>query len=155
MARNSITVRATPDAIFDLLSDARGYGHWVVGSKEIRDADAAFPAVGSRFHHRVGVGPFTWADHTEVLACERPRRLELQAKVRPFGTAHVTLELVAMPDETTKVTLVEDAGDALSAVLFVPLTHLLVRGRNAESLRRLQAMAEGRGPTMDEAARGD
>lgn len=155
MARNEIIVRARPDAIFDLLSDPRGYGHWVVGSKEIRDADAAFPAVGSRFHHRVGVGPFTWADHTEVMVCERPRRLELRAKVRPFGTAFVTLELVAMPDATTKVTIIEDAGDLFTKLFFLPLTHLLIRGRNVESLRRLQAMAEGQGPTLEQAARGD
>ncbi|MBA2350052.1 MAG: SRPBCC family protein [Solirubrobacterales bacterium] len=155
MARNERTIRARPDEIFDLLSDARGYGHWVVGSKEIRDVDAGFPGVGTRFHHRVGVGPFTWADHTEVLACERPRRLRLRAKVRPFGTALVTIELFAMPDGTTKATLVEDGGDPLSKLLFLPLTHLLVRGRNVESLRRLQAMAEGRGPTMEQAARGE
>lgn len=155
MARNEITVRATPDELFDVLSDGRSYGHWVVGSKEIREVDAGFPAVGSRFHHRVGVGPFTWADHTEVLACERPRRLELRAKARPFGTARVTIELVAMPDGTTKVTLVEDAGDPFTKLLFLPLTHLLIRGRNVKSLRRLKEMAEGRGPTMAQAARGD
>ena len=153
MARNETTIRATPDEIFDVLSDGRSYGHWVVGSKEIRDVDAGFPAVGSRFHHRVGIGPLSMPDHTEVLACERPRRLELKAKARPLGTAHVTLELLALPDGTTKVTLVEDAGDPLSRLIFLPFTHLLVRGRNVESLRRLKAMVEGRGPTMEEAAR--
>lgn len=155
MARNDTIIRATPDQIFDVLSDGRSYGHWVVGSNEIRDVDAAFPAVGSRFHHRVGFGPLTRADHTEVLACDRPRRLQLKAKARPFGTALVTIELVAMPDGTTKATIVEDAGDPLSKLLFLPLTHLLVRGRNVESLRRLSAMAEGRGPTMEQAARGE
>ncbi len=154
MARNETTIRATPEQIFDVLADGRSYGYWVVGSKEIRDVDAGFPAVGSRFHHRVGVGPLTWADHTEIVACDRPRRLELKAKARPFGTAHVTLELVALPDGTTKVTMIEDAGDPLSKLLFLPLTHLLVRGRNVESLRRLSEMAEGRGPTMEQAAAG-
>ncbi len=155
MAGNETTIRATPDEIFDVLSDGRSYGHWVVGSHEIRDIDAAFPAVGSRFHHRVGVRPFTWADHTEVLVCERPRRLELTAKVRPFGTAHITLELLALPDGTTKLSIVENAGDMLSKLLFNPLTHVLVQRRNVESLRRLSAMAEGRGPTMEQAARGE
>lgn len=153
MARNETTVRATPEQIFDVLADGRSYGHWVVGSREIRDVEAAFPAAGSCFHHRVGVGPVTWTDHTEVLEYQRPRRMRLRAKVRPLGTAHVTVELVAMPDGTTRVTLVEGAGDSLSRVLFHPLTHLLVRGRNKESLRRLKEMAEGRGPTMAEAAR--
>ncbi len=68
---------------------------------------------------------------------------------------HVIIELVGLPDGTTKVTLIEDAGDRLTALLILPLTHLPVRGRNVESLRRLQAMAEGRGPTLEQAARGD
>lgn len=153
MARNEQIVRATPEEVFAVLADGRGYGHWVVGSSEIRAVDAGFPGVGSRFHHKVGVGPFKVADHTEVLECDPPRRLKLRARARPFGTAFVTLELRAMPDDTTRVVLVEDAADPLTRLLFNPLTHLFVRRRNVESLRRLQELAEGTGPTMDAAGR--
>jgi hypothetical protein len=38
----------------------------------------------------------------------------------------------------------EDPGDPLTAFVFNPLTHLLVRGRNEESLRRLAELAERR-----------
>lgn len=48
--------------------------------------------------------------------------------------------------------MTEDAADRLTALVFNPLTHLLVRGRNVESLRRLRDLVEGRGPSMTEAA---
>ena len=38
--------------------------------------------------------------------------------------------------------MVEDPADPLTTFVFNPLTHLLVRGRNAESLRRLKELAE-------------
>jgi hypothetical protein len=42
------------------------------------------------------------------------------------------------------VTLREDPGDPVTAFIFNPLTHLLVRGRNTESLERLKKLAEER-----------
>jgi uncharacterized protein YndB with AHSA1/START domain len=152
VARNTISVAVGPDRVWAVLADARSYGHWVVGSSEIRDADVAFPAPGSRFHHRVGWGPFKVADHTEVLAAEAGRHLRLKAKARPLGTAIVDVTL--RPDgHGCEVTMVEDAGDRASRLAFNPLGQLLVRVRNAASLRRLKAMAEGRGPHPEEAAR--
>ena len=72
-----------------------------------------------------------------------PRRLRLRAKARPLGVAHVVLELEPHPGGT-RVTMIEDAGNRLTRLFFNPLTHLLVRGRNFESLRRLRDIAETR-----------
>ena len=151
MARNETVISATPDTVFDVLADGRSYGHWVVGSSEIREVEDGFPAIGTAFHHKVGWGPLKVADETRVEACERPHRLKLRAKARPFGTAIVELELFSHP-QGTRVVMTEDAGDRLTALVFNPLTHLLLRGRNVESLRRLAALAEGRGPSMADAA---
>src|ERR1700753_3944076 len=93
MARNETRIAAPPDRVFATLSDPRNYGDWVVGSRRIRDADASFPAVGSRFHHQVGVPPLVLNDHTEVLENHAPGRLVLLAKTRPFATARVELRL--------------------------------------------------------------
>lgn len=151
MARNEILIDATPDEVFSVLADARYYGYWVVGSSEIRDADDNWPQVGTRFHHKVGVGPLKVADHTVVEEVHRPHLLKLRAKARPLGTAMVTMEM--HPDARgTRVVMIEDAADRLTALVFNPLTHLLVRGRNVESLRRLKEIAEGDGPTPEEAA---
>ncbi|UJA21370.1 SRPBCC family protein [Thermoleophilia bacterium SCSIO 60948] len=140
MARNSIDIPVPPGRVFEVLSDPRSYGEWVVGSSQIRDADPNWPAVGSRFHHKVGWGPIKVSDHTEVLDADPPRMLRLRAKARPLGTALVTLG-IAETGGGSRVTMIEDPGDRLSALIFSPLTHLLVRGRNVESLRRLRDIA--------------
>jgi uncharacterized protein YndB with AHSA1/START domain len=143
MARNRTLMQAPPDTVFDVLCDADNYPRWVVGASAIRDVDTDWPAAGTAFHHRLGVGPLTVADETRVVEIERPHRLVLHAKARPAGSARVTLELEPAPSGT-RVTLVEDPGDLLTRLAFTPLTHLLVRVRNAESLRRLKRLAEQR-----------
>jgi uncharacterized protein YndB with AHSA1/START domain len=140
MARNERLIPASPERVFAVLADPDSYGHWVVGSDTIRDADDNWPAVGSRFHHRVGFGPLKVNDHTEVLESDPPNRLQLKAKARPLGTARVTM-ILERRSGGTLVTMVEDAGDPLTRLVFNPLTHLLVRGRNKESLRRLEELA--------------
>lgn len=143
MAVTERFIAASPRQVFEVLSDPDSYGYWVVGSKEIRDADPDWPAPGSRFHHTVGFGPFTVADHTESREADAPRRLEMRAKARPLGKATVSLELDP-EGNGTRVRMREEPGDSLSALVFNPLTHLLVRGRNEESLRRLAELAERR-----------
>jgi uncharacterized protein YndB with AHSA1/START domain len=144
VAINEIHIDAPPERVFAVLADWRSYGDWVVGSRQIRGADPGFPAVGTRFHHQVGVGPLHLNDHTKVLEVDQPRKLILRAKARPlFGTAIVELQL--HPDDGgTKVVMREDPGDAMTAFIFQPITHLLVRGRNVESLQRLKGLAEDR-----------
>ena len=144
MARNSAYIDTSPDRVFDVLSDADSYAYWVVGSKAIRKVDGPFPAPGSRFHHKVGVGPLEIRDHTEVIESERPNRLVLHAKARPLGTAHVELTLEPSGNGT-RITMVEDGGDPLTRLVFLnPLTQLATRVRNVESLRRLKELAERR-----------
>jgi uncharacterized protein YndB with AHSA1/START domain len=141
VARNQRFIAASPERVFAVLADAGSYAEWVVGSKEIRDVDAGFPAPGSRFHHSVGVGPVVLRDHTEVLEADPPRRLKLEARGRPLGSATVTLEL-APQSAGTRVTMVEEPSGRTAPLRFVPLVHLFARLRNAESLRRLKALAE-------------
>ncbi len=143
MALNETFIEAPPERVFAVLADYRAYGEWVVGSRLMRGADPDFPAPGSRFYHQVGVGPLHLNDHTRVEEVEPPRRLVLRAKARPLGTAIVDMRLEPV-DGGTKVVMREDPGDPLTALIFMPLTHLLVRGRNVESLRRLKELAEHR-----------
>jgi uncharacterized protein YndB with AHSA1/START domain len=142
---NQRLIPASPERVFAVLAEPGTYAYWVVGSDVIRDADAGWPAVGTRFHHRVGWGPLKVNDHTEVIASDPPHRLELHAKARPLGTAHVVLELERRGGGTL-VTMVEEAGDRFTRLVFFGLTHLLVRGRNKESLRRLEELALERAP---------
>jgi uncharacterized protein YndB with AHSA1/START domain len=143
MAVNEIHIDAPPERVFAVLADWRSYGDWVVGSRFMRGADPGFPAAGTRFHHQVGIGPLHLNDHTKVLEVDQPRKLVLRAKARPLGTAIVDLTMEA-EGSGTHVTLREDPGDPVTAFVFNPLTHLLVRGRNTESLQRLKRLAEER-----------
>jgi uncharacterized protein YndB with AHSA1/START domain len=140
VATNERFMPVPPQAVWDALADPDGYGYWVVGSKEIRDADPDWPAAGSRFHHTIGVGPLTLSDHTEALESEPPERLKLRAKGRPLGTATVTLEMIR-DDEGTVVRMTENPAGLTSVLALNPLVHVLTKVRNAESLMRLEELA--------------
>jgi hypothetical protein len=57
MARNEHLIRASAEAVFDVLADPRSCAYCVIGSREIRAADDSWPEPGSRFKHTVNAGP--------------------------------------------------------------------------------------------------
>ena len=64
----------------------------------------------------------------------------MRAKARPLGTAQVTLTMTPQ-DGGTRVRMTENP-DGLTAWLSLnPLVQLLLKGRNAESLMRLEELA--------------
>jgi uncharacterized protein YndB with AHSA1/START domain len=128
------------ETVWDVLADAQTYEYWVVGSKRIRDVEDGWPEPGSRFHHTVGFGPFTVDDHTVSLEADRPRLLTIRAKARPFGTARVTFEL-RPSDGGTAVRMRENPDSVFSVLAVNPLVQALLKGRNAESLQRLEELA--------------
>ncbi len=83
MATNRKLIDAPPERVFEVLSDPDSYGFWVVGSSDIRDADAGCPAPGSRFHHTQGVLGVGIKDSMRVLECDGARR------ARPLLPRHV------------------------------------------------------------------
>jgi uncharacterized protein YndB with AHSA1/START domain len=141
VARNQIFIRRTPAKVFDVLADPDSYGHWVVGSREIRTADPDWPEPGSAFGHSVGLPPLVLKDETRVVRSRRPEMLELRAKARPLPSARVTMHLERRRSGTL-VTMVEDPANWVLNLLAGPLGHAAIRVRNAESLRRLKALAE-------------
>jgi carbon monoxide dehydrogenase subunit G len=143
MARNTIHVDAPKEAVFAVLADAHAYERFVVGCKKIRAVDEGWPAPETAFHHRVGVGPVTTADYTQVIVVDPPDRLVLRARARPFGTAKVTFQLQSEGEGTHVVIAEEPMGDWIKRIwnpVLDGLTHL----RNTETLRRLKNVAEER-----------
>ncbi len=115
----------------------------MVGAAGLRDCDEDFPAVGSRFHHKVGSWPIGLNDHTEVLEHEPTRRIVLKAKARPLGTATIAIDL-AESAGGTELTMEETPGDRLTALVAGnPLADTALRIRNAEALARLKRLVEG------------
>lgn len=143
MARNRVHIDATPEEVFAILSDPYRYPEWVVGAAGVRDHDEEFPAVGSRFHHKVGSWPVGLKDHTEVVEVDPPNRLVLKAKARPLGTATIELDLQESAGGT-ELRMQEVAGDRLTAaVVGNPVADTALRVRNAEALSRLKRLGEG------------
>lgn len=143
MSHNTIVVQAPAERVFAVLSDARTYEDWVVGSETILDVDAGFPAAGTRFRHRTGGGPTKVRDYTEVVDVNPPYRIELLARARPlFGSAHVTLLVEPRGAGSAFVTMIEGPATLPSRLVLNPVTNPLVHLRNAESLRRLRRLCE-------------
>jgi uncharacterized protein YndB with AHSA1/START domain len=142
MARNTILVDAPPNAVFDVLADPRTYALWVVGSREVRAADAAWPAPGSSFDHTVGMPLLNNQDATTVLASQPGQLRQMRARARPLPTARVTLELESA-EGGTRVVMTEEPMRRRLSKLMGPLGHLMIWLRNIVSLRRLKRLAEG------------
>ena len=140
MARTETTIPAPIERVFAVLADPYRYHEWVVGAKEIRDADAGWPAAGSVFHHAVGVGPLTLKDNTQCLEVQAPTHIVLEARARPLGRAKVDIHLDTV-EGGTRVIMDEVATSPPLVKLLNPVLDPLVHLRNVESLRRLTAAA--------------
>lgn len=135
MARNQTVVHAPIEQVFAVLADPYRYHEWVVGAKEIRGVDGAWPEPGSVFHHSIGVGPVTLKDNTECLEVDAPHRIVLEARGRPLGRARIEMRLDPCPEGTT-VTMDEIVVSPPAMKLLSPLLDPLIRARNTEGLRR-------------------
>jgi uncharacterized protein YndB with AHSA1/START domain len=143
VSTTSRPIAATPEQVWEVLSDGWLYPLFVVGAARMRDVDESWPAVGSRLHHSVGSWPLLIDDTTEVLEVEEGRRLLLLARGWPAGQAHVDISLVPSGD-TTVVTMTEDATAGPGLLVPKPLRDAQLHLRNVEALRRLAFVVEGR-----------
>ncbi len=144
MARSERVMPVPPEVVWDTLADPAGYAEWVVGSKHVRDADAAWPAPGTRFHHTVGFGLIELRDDTRSLAAERPRLLRMRARARPVGAAIVTLTMTPV-GAGTRVEMDERPRGLLARLLAGnPIADCLLARRNDRALGRLERLAQRR-----------
>lgn len=141
MAFTSRQIDASAAAIFAVLVDPESYPEWLVGADRIRKVDPDWPAVGSMFHHVVGVGPLKIADTTEVLDIEDGRMLRLKVRARPFISAVATLRVVG-DSRCSVVTFEEEPAPRTIGNLVRPVLDPTVHMRNHRSLRRLATVVE-------------
>ena len=139
MASASREFAASPHRLFELLIDPRTYPRWLAGAADIRSVDDDWPAVGSRFHHRVGFGPLKIADHTEVLEVQPDRLLRLAVRARPLVAATATFSLVGDGDRCV-VTFEEEPAPRLIGNAVRPLLDPMTHVRNHHSLTRLDEL---------------
>ncbi|EGD43792.1 SRPBCC family protein [Nocardioides sp. WG-D5] len=143
MSRNHRLVHASPEHVWEVLSDGWLYPLWVVGASRLRDADKDWPNVGSQLHHSVGVWPLLLDDSTEVLECDPGSRLLLRARGWPIGAAHVEIT-VEPAGEDTEIAIREQAVAGPGALVPRLVQDPLLTWRNVEALRRLAFIVERR-----------
>jgi uncharacterized protein YndB with AHSA1/START domain len=137
MSRNSISVSAPPEAVFDVLDDAYAYPRWVVGARRVRRVDPSWPEVGSKFHHAIGTAAGELHDSSKILERVRPDRIVLEVRFRPTGVANVEIDVTRDGDKSI-VTLGESpTGGAISHLPRL-ITDPLLFVRNALALHRLR-----------------
>jgi hypothetical protein len=144
MARNEIVVGVAPDKMFTLLLDPYAYPKWVVGTRRVREVDRDWPSMGARFHHTVGVGPFSTRDSTRMLTSRPPFDLDLEARFRPLGVACVSVRVSDAGTGRCRIVLTEDPIAGLAKGLRGRAWDAVVHARNALSLWRLRRLAESR-----------
>lgn len=137
--------QATPSEVFAVLADAISYPKWLIGASEIRRADPTWPAVGSKFHHVVGVKPFVLADSTEVLAVETDERLKLHVRARPFISAVVTFTITG-GSAGTVLCMQDEPNLRIIGNMVRPVFDPVIHFRNHRSLRRLEKLLADRYP---------
>jgi hypothetical protein len=130
-----------PEGVWEVLAEPRSYAVWVPGTHKVGDVEGTWPERGAMFRHTQGLPPLALSDTTTVLAADPPRRLELEARVRPFLVVRVVVNVAAEPGGC-EVTIDEIP---VGGVLELPLRLLpsgpFVRLRNLELLRRLRSLA--------------
>ena len=129
-------------AVFDVLRDGKSYGDWVVGTRTIRAVDPGWPKEGTKLHYTVGYGPVRKDDETVSQSYAPDRRLELEARAWPAGTARIVLTAEER-DGGVLVSIDEAPHRGPAKLLHNPLLDLAVKARNVETLRRLERQAAG------------
>src|SRR6476646_8608236 len=141
MAQVERWVDVTPTRVFEVLSDGWLYPLWVVGTTHMRAVEPSWPKVGSLLHHAVGAWPAMLRDESEVLVCEPDRRLVLEARGRPLGTARVELRLT--PERGgTRIVLAEEPSSGPGKWAHNPVLEWVLTQRLTESIGRLAALVE-------------
>lgn len=143
MAENVRMMNATPDKVWEILSDGWLYPVWVVGASRMREVDDTWPTAGSRLHHSVGIWPAILDDDTEVIESVPNTSLTLRARAWPVGTAEVIISLRPVGGDT-EVQIVEDAVSGPGRLVPQAVRGPGIKWRNSETLRRLAFLAERR-----------
>jgi uncharacterized protein YndB with AHSA1/START domain len=140
---NTVHIDASRHDVFAVLADGWRYSNWVVGTSHMFAVHSDWPAAHSKLFHAAGAWPLVIRDETEVMSVEPERRLEMHARGRPFGEAHIVIELED-EDGGCRLTMHEEPLSGPGKLGKNPLGEAVLHRRNTESLLRLKALCERR-----------
>lgn len=141
MASNERIIGAPIDSVWAALINPHTYPEWLLGADKILDLDDHWPAVGARFHHRVGFGPIKIDDTTSIIAINPPSQLVLEVRATPLVKAVVTFSLQPQ-GSMTKVQLIEEPAHRIIGNLVRPVMDPMTHMRNKASLSDFAHMLE-------------
>ena len=139
------TIEAPAEHVYDVLADGWSYAAWVVGASRVRDVDETWPDEGSQIHHSIGAWPVLVNDRTTVVRSVQHESVELDVAVLRLGRGRVTLTIEPAGAGRCTVEMREHMYEGLMSKVPDPVLDPLLEHRNVETLRRLAAIAEGRG----------
>lgn len=136
MALNHVKTPCSPDEVFEHLLDPHEYPEWLLGASRVRTVEDDWPSLGSAFHHTIGWGPFGVKDRSEIVAIDRPRRLELHVRATPLVRGHVTFT-VDPCDGGSLLSIEEEPAARVVGNLVRPALDPVTHLRNHRSLQKL------------------
>jgi uncharacterized protein YndB with AHSA1/START domain len=141
VSENERLVRAGVKDVFAVLTDGWSYAGWVVGASRVRAVDVGWPEPGRSIHHSVGSWPFLIDDKTTALEYEPLSRLRIRVRAWPAGEGEVEFQATETAGGC-RLVMLERATSGVVALVPAPATDVILRARNAETLRRLALLAE-------------
>jgi len=143
MATNSRTMTGlSPAREFDVLRAGHSYARRVVGTRAIRSVDAGWPTVGSAaLHGRLRTAAQGRTDRVDAV--EPDSRLSMQPQAWPAGSVAIVIS-VAPAGAGCTVTIDEHPDRRFAKLVQNPVTDLMIKVRNIETLRRLERDARSR-----------
>jgi hypothetical protein len=149
---SSLTVRretpASRQRVWDVMADGWMYVQWVVGNSRMRAVDPAWPEPGSTISHSIGIWPAVINDETVSEECVPLERLVLLAKLRPLGTARITMRLFDI-DEGCRIEMSEVPMGGPMGLVPKRVALAAAWPRNRECTWRLARLAERRESPVD------
>jgi uncharacterized protein YndB with AHSA1/START domain len=151
MAVRQRLVDASPDEVWQVLSDGSCYAEWVVGTSYSTPVAGEWPQLGAQLEYTISVARWAVSGRTIVRRCEPPHHLELEVDSGCLGTARVALEVRPWGEETLVVfeehPLRGPGGFVHNAVVdaVAQIRHRSMLGRLARLVERRRQRGELRG----------
>jgi uncharacterized protein YndB with AHSA1/START domain len=141
-----IEIRASPEAVYDVLADPSCLGEWVTIQEELEEAPEGDLKPGSRLRQRMRVAGTRFRLSWTVVEAERPSRIVWEGHGPMGSTAKAIYELSADGDGGTRFSYLNEYGLRGGAAGRLAARAILrASGREADrTLRRLKKLVEAR-----------
>jgi carbon monoxide dehydrogenase subunit G len=141
-----IDIEASPDAVYDVLSDPTCLGEWVTIQEELEEAPSGDLTAGSRLRQRMRVAGQRFRLSWTVIEARRPSRIVWEGHGPMGSTAKAIYELSGDGDGGTRFSYMNEYG--LPGGVAGRIAGRAIRaasGREADrTLKRLKKLVEGK-----------